>query len=55
MASRGDPRNVDIYSDELFKDDLPTDVGESVYTVASEIKHPGLVYSFGKGVGARKG
>lgn len=55
LASRGDPRKVDIHSNELFVDVCAADVNESLYNLDSEMEHSLRCYSFGKTVRAKKG
>jgi len=47
LASKGNARNVDQYTDEVFKTGDATEDDRSLYTLAQKAK-PGLVFCFGK-------
>ena len=55
LASKGNPQNVDVYTDALFKVEGACDDDKSLYTKASQSKTPGIIYCFGKAVGAKIG
>jgi hypothetical protein len=47
LASKGNARNVDQYSDDLLSMENAVETEESLYTMANKAK-PGLVICFGK-------
>jgi hypothetical protein len=47
LASKGNPRNVDQYTDEVFILKSTADSEDNFYTSTEKTK-PGLIYSFGK-------
>ena len=55
LASKGNPQNVDVYTNALFETYDACDDDKSPYKKASLSKAPGVLYSFGKAVGAKIG
>jgi hypothetical protein len=52
LASKGNPRNVDQYTDDVFILNSNADNDDNFYT-ATEKAMPGLIYSFGKAATGR--
>ena len=56
LASKGDPKNIDVDTDAQFVHLRKEGVDEkSIYGLLSKTKVPRVVYSFGKAVGAKMG
>jgi len=51
LASKGNNRDVDVFSDEVFDPSNASEGDEGVYKISSKTDYPGLVFCFGKAIG----
>jgi len=55
LASRGNQRHVDTYTDQLFAAEKVSKRDDSLYSGLGATRKPGLIYCFGQCVGAKLG